>query len=255
MSAVALILAAGKGTRMKSDLPKVAVPLAGKPLLVHVIESLVAAGIKSMVIVVGHKKEVVQDLVPDLPGVDIRYAEQTVQKGTAHAVLAAADALKDFSGELLVTCGDMPRIRPDTFQRLLSEHGSDDRAATICTAKLDDPYPYGRIVRSANGTVEKIVEEKDADAATKKIQEVNSGTYVFRSPEIFQVLGKIDSQNSQQEYYLTDVVALYRERGEAVGAVLMEDAEEVLGVNSKEDLEALEKKILGATADRLQTPA
>ena len=248
MSAVAVILAAGKGTRMKSDLPKVAVPLAGKALLLHVLEHLVTAGVKSMVIVVGHQKEVVQDLVPDIPGVDIRFAEQTVQKGTAHAVLAAEETLKDFQGDVLVTCGDMPRIRPATFQKLLSEHGSDGRAVTLCTARLDDPFPYGRIVRDAAGAVEKIVEEKDADEATKKIQEVNSGTYVFRGPEIFSVLRAIDTQNAQQEYYLTDVVAQYRSRSEKVGSVLMEDAEEVLGVNSKEDLEALEKKIKGQMA-------
>ncbi len=251
MNAVALILAAGKGTRMKSDLPKVAVPLAGRPLLVHVLDHLVEAGLRSLVIVVGHKKEIVQGLVPAYPGVQVRFVEQTEQKGTAHAVLAAQSALAGFTGHLLVTCGDMPRIRPATFRRLLEEHAGANRPVTLCTARLEEPAPYGRIVRS-EGQVEKIVEEKDADPETKRIQEVNSGTYVFRAPEIFLSLNEINTENSQGEYYLTDVVGLVRGRGQSVGAVLMEDAEEVLGVNSVEDLAALEKKILNQPA---ATPA
>lgn len=243
MSAVALILAAGKGTRMNSDLPKVAVPLAGKALLLHVLDHLVEAGLKRMVIVVGHKKDLVQDLVGEIPGVSVEFAEQTEQKGTAHAVLAAAGALAGYRGDLLVTCGDMPRIRPATFRRLLDEHRGAARAVTLCSARLADPVPYGRIVRDAAGQVQKIVEEKDADAETRRIQEVNSGTYVFRSPEIFSVLREIDTANVQKEYYLTDVVGLYRARGEQVGATLMEDAEEVLGVNSLADLEKLEAQM------------
>jgi UDP-N-acetylglucosamine pyrophosphorylase len=239
----AVVLAAGKGTRMKSELPKVAVPLQGKPMLLHVLENLVQSGVKRIVVVVGYKKEEVISLVPPYENVQIDFAHQEEQLGTAHAVLCAEEALKDFNGSVLVACGDMPLIRVETFQNLLNTHEASGNKATVLSAKLENPKGYGRLVRNKSGELIRIVEEKDADEETKKIQETNTGTYIFDAPEIFQILKNIGSENAQNEYYLPDAVEIFRSQGQNVGSLILDDAIEAMGANSKEDLEILEQKL------------
>lgn len=238
----AVILAAGKGTRMKSELPKVAVPLAGKPMLLHVIENLVSAGLRELIIVVGYKKEDVISLVPEIPDVRITFAEQVEQKGTAHALLCAEPALSGFSGRLLVACGDMPLIRSTTFSNLFGIHEKEKHKVTILSAILENPKGYGRLVRNGNGNIVSIIEEKDASDEIRSIRETNTGTYIFEAPEIFHVLKHVDSDNAQKEYYLPDAVSIIRSSGGSVGSLSLADAYEAMGANSKEDLEVLEEK-------------
>lgn len=241
MEHVAVILAAGKGTRMKSDLPKVAIPLAGKPLLLHVFDNLLQSGVRRFVFVVGYKKEDVISLVPRHEGVDIDFVEQSEQKGTAHALMCCRDTLGAFQGELLVTCGDMPLIQGETFARLLHGHHENGNMATVLSSQVENPFGYGRLVRDDRGALLRIVEEKDANDEIRKIREVNTGTYVFRSPDIFDALDKIGNANSQQEYYLPDVVQLFRSAKEPrVGSVITHDSRETAGVNSPEQLKDLE---------------
>ncbi len=240
--AAAVVLAAGKGTRMKSELPKVAAPLAGRSMLNHVLDRLVEAGIRRIVLIVGYKKEEVIALVPEVPGVTFEYAVQEEQKGTAHALLCARDTLGSFHGPLLVACGDMPLIRSSTVRNLVNTHINSAASATVLSAVLDNPKGYGRIVRDTEGRLEKIVEEKDASDEIRTIQETNTGTYVFNSPEIFSILTRIDSNNAQNEYYLPDAIALLRSGNSTVAALALEDPVEAMGANSREDLLILEEK-------------
>jgi UDP-N-acetylglucosamine pyrophosphorylase len=246
-STTAVILAAGKGTRMKSEHPKVAVSVAGRAMLNHVIDHLLNAGIRNFVIVVGYRKEEVMNLVPSIPGISIQYAEQTEQKGTAHALLCTESLLRDFSGNILVASGDMPLVRSSTFRELIEDHNQNHRSATVLSARMAEPFGYGRLVRDDRGRLLKIVEEKDADEAIRSIQEVNTGTYVFESPRIFEILKKIDTGNLQKEYYLTDAVALFRSENSPVDSLMVKDNTESLGANSMEDVHRIEEIIARET--------
>ena len=237
----AVVLAAGKGTRMKSELPKVAVPLRGEAMLLHVLKSLKESGIHKVVLVVGYKRDVVMSLVSEITDMDIGFAIQEEQKGTAHALLCAREALNGFTGDILVACGDMPLIRAETFHGLMKDHLKENRDVTVLSSVLENPAGYGRIIRDDRGQLAAIIEEKDADEATRQIQETNTGTYVFRSPEIFEILQMIDSNNAQSEFYLPDAIRIFRERGGNVGARKLQDPVEALGANSREDLEFLER--------------
>lgn len=238
---VAVVLAAGKGTRMKTDMPKVAVHLLGRPMLVHVLDHLAEAGIQRVVVVVGHKKEEVIRISANHPGMKVEFVEQVEQKGTGHAVLVTEPALGSFHGRMLVTCGDMPMVSGSTFRKMIEEHESSANTVTVLSSMLENPFGYGRLVRDASGNLERIVEEKEADESVKKIREVNAGTYVFPCPDVFGILKEIGSANTQNEYYLPDVVAISRRRGLNVGSVIA-DASESMGVNSMEDLARLEEK-------------
>jgi UDP-N-acetylglucosamine pyrophosphorylase len=233
----ALILAAGKGTRMKSDLPKVATLLNNKPLLVHVVDSLQKAGITNIIVVVGFKKEVVMDLLKEYK--NISYVEQTEQLGTGHAVLCAESSLASFSGNLLVCCGDVPLIQPNSFQNLLEHHSQNNLNTTVLSAKLENPKGYGRLIFNENGNLQRIVEEKDATISEKECKFINTGTYIFRSPEVFQNLKKISTQNAQNEYYLPDLIKIEFESTGKTGTLTLNNHLESLGVNSPEDLEFL----------------
>jgi len=237
----ALVLAAGKGTRMKSDLPKVATLLQGKSLLAHVVGSLKKTGIKDILIVVGYKKEIVINLLGNFQ--DISFVEQREQLGTGHAVLCAEEELQSFRGRLLVCCGDVPAISPKSFQQLLDFHSYHNNSVTVLSAKISNPKGYGRMVRDSLGSLERIVEEKDASEEQKKINEVNTGTYVFESPSVFANLKSIGKENAQNEYYLPDLVQIYRSHNSRTDAVQLENPLESLGVNSPEDLQYLEKLI------------
>lgn len=241
----ALVLAAGKGTRMKSELPKVVMPLGGKPMLLHVIESLIRANIHRLYIVVGYKKEeiiksVEQAAIPS--NCTVEYVEQSEQLGTGHAVLTAESSLRDMEGSLLVTNGDMPLLRPETFTDLLRTHLQGNHDATVLTARLDNPSGYGRIRRNGSGRLLDIVEEKDADPETLKLNEINTGTYVFRIPAIFEYIRRIGTDNAQGEYYLPDIIRVLNRENKTSGSFLLKDPDEGLGANSPEELELLEDR-------------
>lgn len=252
---------------MKSDLPKVAAVLAGRPLLIHVIDHLIEAGIRRIIFIVGYKQEVVRGLVEehiaanyqnglngaettgDTP-IQIEFARQTEQLGTGHAFLCAADALSDYSGPIVVASGDQPMIQSRTFRELLEIHESGGHGLSLLTTNMPDPTGYGRIIRDSKEQVERNIEEKDASDEVRKIQEVNIGTYVFEGPEIFQLLRKIGSNNAQNEYYLPDALVLNREAGRTIGTLTLADATEAQGVNSPVELKFLEEKLkLSKSAD------
>ncbi len=238
MSLAVVILAAGKGTRMKSPYPKVLHLLAGEPLLIHVLEAVLPLAPEEIFVVVGYKGSLVEEQVK---GYAVKTVRQEEQLGTGDAVKQVSPFLQGFTGDVLVLCGDTPLIRPSTLARLREEHRREAATVTILTASLPDPRGYGRIVRDQDGLVRKIVEEKDASAEEKAIKEINSGTYIFRAPFLFEALEEVRPDNAQGEYYLTDVVELAVKAGERVAALAVEDPHEILGVNSQSELACVER--------------
>lgn len=239
---MAVILAAGKGTRMKSELPKVALDVAGKPMIQHVLENLKSLNLSKIAVVVGYRQEEVRNRIDLKEFPQVVFAEQLEQKGTAHALLAAREAIGNEPGALLVTSGDMPLIQPDTFEQLFHSQESQEVAASVLSSVQPDPTGYGRLVRDPDGFLERIVEEKDADDEIRKIKESNAGTYVFESPGIFEVLTQIDSSNKQNEYYLPDAVQVYRGQGRKIGTLVLNDTDQTLGANTVDELASLEQK-------------
>ena len=228
----AVILAAGKGTRMKSKLPKVLHKVGGHPMLEHVMDAAEAAGCRDNVVVIGHGAELVRELVGDRA----RIALQAEQLGTGHAVLQAADTLKDFTGTVMILCGDTPLLEAEELEKFYAEHVKSGAAATVMSALMDDPFGYGRILRDANGDVAGIVEQKDASEEQKQIKEINTGNYCVEAPLLFEVLRTLGNDNAQGEYYLTDVLAKLRAMGKKVGGVITADSEMIMGVNSRRQL-------------------
>jgi bifunctional UDP-N-acetylglucosamine pyrophosphorylase/glucosamine-1-phosphate N-acetyltransferase len=204
-----VILAAGKGTRMKSAVPKVLHPLAGRPLIEHVLRTVDSLKTASIVLVVGHGADQVEAALAHRP--NLQYVVQSPQLGTGHALQQAETALKDKKGNVLVLSADVPLLEASTLQRLVETHRNAKAAATVLTAELPDPYGYGRIVRDGNGLIERIVEEKDASAAYRSIREINSGIYALSLKPLFEHLNRLAADNAQEEYYLTDLVAMYRQ--------------------------------------------
>jgi len=233
-----IILAAGQGTRMKSATIKVLHHAAGRPIIDYVIDLAAQICERPPVVVIGHQREAVKQAVGDRA----RFAVQDEQKGTGHAVLQAAPLL-DGARQVLILSGDVPLTRPETLQRLLDEHARSQNALTLLTMKPDDPGMYGRVVRDADGAVTRIVEAKDASDDEKQIDEVNAGIYVFDGQHLFQNLRNLSTNNSQGEYYLTDLLAMLRNGGHRVGAVMAGDSIEALGVNSRADLASVEGEI------------
>jgi bifunctional UDP-N-acetylglucosamine pyrophosphorylase/glucosamine-1-phosphate N-acetyltransferase len=230
----AVVLAAGKGVRMKSERPKVLHEILGRPVLDFVLRNLRLAGIQDIVVVVGHQAEKVRAAAPGC-----RTAEQKIQKGTGHAVLAAEPELKGFRGDLVVVAGDAPLIGPDTLRRLLEDHRANQRAATFLSACLDDPTGYGRVVRDkATGKFQRFAEEADATPEEKNIPESNSGTYVFSCPGIFEALREVKPDNAKGELYLTDALGVLVAKNQAVDAVRSLQPAEIYGINSRRDLVA-----------------
>ncbi|HEV7920118.1 MAG TPA: bifunctional UDP-N-acetylglucosamine diphosphorylase/glucosamine-1-phosphate N-acetyltransferase GlmU [Thermoanaerobaculia bacterium] len=240
-----IILAAGLGTRMKSAKIKVLHEAAGRPIIDYVLD--LAAGVSSQppVVVVGHQRETVQSAI----GGRARFAVQEQQLGTGHAVLQAADAI---SGEkVLILSGDVPLTRAETLQRMIDEHERNGNALTLLTMKLAQPASYGRIVRDGDGGVMRIVEAKDATPEQKQIDEVNAGIYVFDAAPLLDNLRNLSTDNAQGEYYLTDVLGMLRKSGHRVGAVIVDDPVEALGVNSRADLANVEAEIQKRVVARL----
>jgi UDP-N-acetylglucosamine diphosphorylase/glucosamine-1-phosphate N-acetyltransferase len=232
----AIVLAAGRGVRMQSDLPKVFNYLAGKPLLAYVIGTLKKLGIQRIYVVVGHKKELIMDYFKDW---GVAFVEQKEQLGTGHAVQQARSQLSDFRGRVLVLAGDVPLLRDKTLQTLVDFHVQHHSVATVLTAELPDAGNYGRIVRNQEGLILKIVEKKDATPEELKIREINTGTFCFESRYLFAALSEIKCENVQREYYLTDTIEILRAQGQPVFACLAPDYRETLGVNTREELQQL----------------
>ncbi|MCK6379983.1 MAG: NTP transferase domain-containing protein [Leptospiraceae bacterium] len=223
---------------MKSDSPKVAIKLQGKPLICHVVENLNNAGISDITTIVGYKKDEVMGICSSY--VNVRFATQEEQLGTGHALLCAEKNLTNYHGILVVACGDVPLISSKTFTNLIYSHIENKNATTVLSAELDNPFGYGRIIRNASGEILEIVEEKDANSSQKQISEINTGTYCFNSPEVFTYLKKIGKENAQGEYYLPDLIKLYNKEGKPSGAVKLQNSFESHGVNSPEDLERIQ---------------
>lgn len=229
----ALILAAGKSTRMKSKRPKALHTLLGKPLLRWAVESAQEAGAGRTVLVVGHQAELVQDEM----GADLEYVLQAEQKGTGHAVQMAESLLRDWDGPLLVLPGDAPLLSASLLEALIAHHTHSGAAATLLTATLDNAGSYGRIVRDPEtGRVQAIVEARDASPEQLNLQEINTSVYAFEPAALFEALRQITPQNAQGEYYLTDAIALLAGQGRIVEALISPDAEVVRGVNNRPEL-------------------
>jgi UDP-N-acetylglucosamine diphosphorylase/glucosamine-1-phosphate N-acetyltransferase len=229
----AIILAAGKGVRMKSDLPKVVHKLHDKPLVNYVVDSLQRANVNEIIAVVGYKSEIVKKVIGD----NAIYVLQKEQLGTGHAVLQAEKELQNYSGPVIVACGDAPFIKSQSFMKLFEIYNSDENVkGVVLTVRLENPSGYGRIVKK-NDEVLEIVEEKDASENIKKITEVNSGTYLFDSKILFDGLKTIDTNNAQNEYYLPDIVKYVNKLGYKFNSFCLEDPREGMGINTKEELE------------------
>lgn len=229
---VAVILAAGKGTRMKSKLPKVLHKIGGKPMLQHVLDAADAAGAARKVVVVGHEAELVEAMV----GEQAQMALQAEQLGTGHAVMQTEAVLKDFCGTVMIICGDTPLLEAAELKKFYEDHVASQAAATVLTAFMDDPAGYGRIIRDADGNVLGIVEEKDAVLEQKAIKEINTGIYCVEAPLLFEVLTTLTCDNAQGEYYLTDVLAKLNAMGKKVGGVATADSDMIMGINSRRQL-------------------
>ena len=229
-----VILAAGMGTRMKSKMPKVLHKVCGKPLSKWVIDASKAAGADKVCAVVGHKAETVLGDVCE-------FALQAEQKGTGHAVMQAIDVIKNSKGEVVILNGDTPLITAETINKAIEYHKNNGNQATVITAILDDATGYGRIVRDNDGSVLKIVEQKDASKEEKKINEVNSGMYVFDAQSLVYALDKITPNNAQGEYYLTDTLEILLSAGKKIGGYAISDNDEIRGINDRVQLNEAEK--------------
>ena len=230
-----LILAAGKSTRMKSKYAKVLHRVGGKTLLEHVLRSARCVS-ADVWVVIGHTADKVKALVPE-----VKFVDQKEQLGTGHAVLAARDHFAEYTGDLLVLPGDVPLISVDTLQAFIKFHRDGAFRASVLTADADNPFGYGRIVRRNDTEVDSIVEHRDATPDILKIPEINSGIYVFNAPALFQALSKIRNNNTQREYYLTDVIGILGNQRDKVGAFKVPSAEEVLGINTRQELAQVDR--------------
>ena len=233
----AVILAAGKGTRMKSNKSKLVHKIYGKELVKRVVETAKKAEIEDVIAVVGYKKEQVQAVLGD----SVNYAVQEEMLGTGHAVLQAEKYLKNKHGKVVVLSGDVPIIRPETIKNLIQKSIKNKEYATLVTAIYNNPTGYGRIIRDEGGSVEEIIEEKDANEEQRKIQEINAGIYCFDIQELLKALKELKPDNAQGELYLTDVVKIMNGKGLRTGAFTIKDNTEILGVNDRLQLEILTK--------------
>ena len=228
-----IILAAGKGTRMKSDRAKVLHPLLGRPLLGYVLDTAKALRPEKTVVVIGHQGEQVRQVF-DRPG--LIFVTQSPQLGTGHAVLQTSGELNFFPGTILVLSGDVPLIKKETLKEIIRTHRRKKNPVTLLSTRLLQPLAYGRIIRDPQGGLKRIVEEKDATPEERLIEEVNAGIYCFDSGFLFSVLPKLSRKNRQGEYYLTDVIQLARESGHSVSVLPYPQSEEVLGINDRTEL-------------------
>ncbi len=234
----AIVLAAGKGTRMKSDLPKCFHKLAGKPLLEHVLLTLQKMEVSNIFVVVGHEKQVIEKYFKDWP---VTFIHQKEQLGTGHAVLVCEEEFKKkMNKNVLILAGDVPLLKSKTLNSLVDFHVKNNSAATDLTADLPDAGNYGRVIRDNKGKIIKIVEKKDANSKELGIKEINTGTFCFDSKKLFEALRQVRADNAQGEYYLTDTIEILKGVGDPVFAFKAADYKETLGVNTPFDLAKLE---------------
>ena len=242
------ILAAGKGTRMKSALPKVLHRVAGRPMIEHVLASAAVLAPRSIIIVVGHEADAMQHALSEHPGLTV--VVQEPQLGTGHALQSIEPALAGATGTLVLLSGDVPLLSANTLQRLLDRHASTSAAATVVTAVVEDPHGYGRIVRSGE-QIARIVEETDATSEERAIREINSGIYAFALKGLFERAHALRPKNAQGEYYVTDLVALFRRDGGAVEAVIVVNPDEIRGINSRGQLAEVSRIVRSQKTDAL----
>lgn len=231
--ALTVILAAGEGKRMHSVLPKVLHRVGRKPIIEHLVQSSLKSGLGRVVIVVGHRRDMVIESLVDYP---VEYVVQADQRGTGHAVQMVADHVGNYDGSCLVLPGDAPFVRPATMRHLVEFHEAGGYAATLFTAEVADPTGYGRVVRDASGDVARIVEHGDAKPAELEIHEINSSIYVFDYRQLAQILARLEGDNRQGELYLTDAIGILRQAGKRVGAIKAEDPVEAMGINDHAQL-------------------
>ncbi len=233
----AIILAAGAGTRMKSNKPKVLHEVCGIPMIEHVLRASESAGVSDSVVVIGHRAEEVRQ---KLSGRNLKFALQLEMLGTGHAAMQAVEKIPD-EGAVLVLCGDTPLVRGETLEGLARCHREEENSVTVLTASFDDPFGYGRIVKDCEGKLLGIVEEKDADEDERSIKEINSGIYCFDAASLKESLKGLENENSQCEYYLTDTVSILRGLGKRAGTYEIDDPLEILGVNNRVQLSTAEQ--------------
>jgi len=229
-----IIIAAGKGTRMKSDIAKVLHPLGGVPLLSWPIKAAREAGSSRIVVVIGHQGERIRALFQEP---DLIFVEQKELLGTGHAVLQAQNAFPGQSAEVVILCGDVPLIKPATIRALYEKRKTDRAAVTVLTTVVAEPAGYGRVIKSGDGRVARIVEEKDATGEEKLVREINTGIYCVESQFLFAAVAGLDDKNAQREYYLTDIVAIACQKGLRATSLTVSDPAEVAGINTPEDLQ------------------
>jgi UDP-N-acetylglucosamine pyrophosphorylase len=228
-----VILAAGKGTRMNSDLPKVLHRLRGRPLIAHALKTAQELRPDRLLVVVGHGRE---EVVKELANTGAEWVVQDPQLGTGHAVQQTQAALSGFEGEVVVLSGDVPLLKTATLRKLVEVHRRTGASATVLSARADDPADYGRIVRGAKGQFVRIVESREASREEKAIREINSGIYCFRADDLFGALGRVKADNTKGEYYLTDVIAILKEAGHVVQAYDFAKFSEIRGINTSAEL-------------------
>lgn len=233
----AIILAAGKGTRMKSSLPKVLHKVCGKPMVQHLIDKLTEVGISNITVVVGHESQSVKENITG----NVTFVEQEKQLGTAHAVMQTASTLKEKNGQTLILTGDTPLIEIETLQNLLSFQQEQRAEGVVLTTLQENPTGYGRIIRNSDNNVIGIVEEKDTSSNQKQIKEVNTGIFCIDNQTLFNTLPLIKNNNSQKEYYLTDLVSIFNIKGNKFKTYTIDNAEQLMGINDRVQLSQAEK--------------
>ncbi len=236
----AIVLAAGEGKRMKSSLAKVLHPVGGVPMLTHSLAAARSAGARRIVVVVGHQAERVRCLYR---GEGLLFAEQHELLGTGHAVLQAREFFLDYAGAVIILCGDVPLIQPGTLRMLFQRHRAGGAAVTVLTTRPPDPAGYGRVVTAADGSILRIVEERDAMEEEKAIGEINTGIYCVQSGFLFAAVAALGNRNAQQEYYLTDIVEMAGRKGLRVASCSAADPQEVMGINTPEELAAANRRL------------
>jgi bifunctional UDP-N-acetylglucosamine pyrophosphorylase/glucosamine-1-phosphate N-acetyltransferase/UDP-N-acetylglucosamine pyrophosphorylase len=240
-SPLAIVLAAGKGTRMKSELPKVLVPVAGRPMIEFVLDALTAAGVRDIVVVIGYRGDLVRQMLAGRSG--IRFAEQREQLGTGHAVMAAGEYLAAHDGPVMVVMGDCPLMQSSSLAALLTDFDRTKPACVLGTIDAANPTGLGRIIRDSAGRFTGIVEERDATPEQRRITEVNMSYYVFDCRELLHALEHVDRRNAQGEYYLTDCPGILAREGKSVEALCVLQPIEALSINNADELAAVEREL------------
>lgn len=240
MKKYALILAAGKGTRMKTELPKCAYPLIRKPMIAYIVENIRSSRtIDEIVVVVGHKREVIQEIL----GSTVQYALQAEQLGTGHAVMVAESLITDPDGDTMILPGDMPLVDDIVIERVFREHLDRRHDMTVVTTKIDDPSGYGRIIRNESGYLDAIIEHHEATAGQRAIDEINTGMYVVKNKILFSALKRVTNDNLKHEYYLTDIVSILKQDGYVIGTYTLKESYKAMGVNDLYALSIAEAKL------------